>query len=932
MELSKSIIETPYKIAEAVVLESLGSNEKTGLSSEEVKQRLEKFGPNELKEAERTTWWQMFLAQFEDVLVLILLAATVVSFILWLYDPGEEAYPYDSIIILLIVLANAILGVVQEYRAEKSLEALKQLAAPTTLVLRDGKRQKIPAREMVPGDIFFLESGDKVAADSRLLEVVNLKANESALTGESVPVDKTTEPLEGTVEIGDRKNMIFMGTTIAYGRGKAVATATGMQTEIGAIAEMIQTTEKEPTPLQKNLDQVGKQLGMVILIICGVVALTGVLQYGAYTLENILQMFLFGVALAVAAIPEGLPAAVTVALAIGVQKMAAKNSIVRKLSAVETLGSTTVICSDKTGTLTRNEMTARKIWLDGKIIEITGEGYQPIGEFRYNGTSFMSKDLEHLLRIAGLCNNSRLVHHSDRWDIDGDPTEGALVVAAEKGGLGIETLETKYPRLGEVPFSSERMRMATIHQNGGQLEVYTKGAAEVLLPLCDRIFWDGKVQALTEDKQEVILRQNEEMAQQALRTLGLAYRELSEIPQCRPGEYDADRIESNLIFMGLIGMIDPPRKEAITAVEVCKHAGIRPVMITGDHRLTAIAIAKELSMISNDTGMVLTGKDLETMSQEELNERAKEVAVYARVSPEHKVRIVDAMRTHGHITAMTGDGVNDAPALKKADIGVAMGKGGTEVAKEASDMILADDNFATIVTAVEEGRAIFDNLRKFISFLLSSNVGEVVSMFLGIMLAKVLGLIDVQGLAFLPLTATQILWINLVTDGFPALALGVDPKDPNIMDMPPRDPKEQVISKRMWLMIFIVGTWIGLGTLFVLDAYYPGGLVTWRPNIDPDHSRTMAFTTMVMFEIFNAFNFRSFNNSVFRVGVFKNRWLLAAVSFSIILQLVVLYTPVLQKAFHTVPLGLGDWTIAIAVASTVLIFGEVAKRFGWFRT
>ncbi|MCI0527764.1 MAG: HAD-IC family P-type ATPase, partial [Nitrospira sp.] len=419
MELSKSITEAPYQVADAAVLESLGSNEKTGLSLEEAMQRLEKFGPNELKEAERATWWQMFLGQFEDVLVLILLAATVISFILWLYDPGEEAYPYDSIIILLIVLANAILGVVQEYRAEKSLEALKQLAAPTALVLRDGKKQKIPAREIVPGDIFFLESGDKIAADSRLIEVVNLKANESALTGESVPVDKSTDPLEGTVEIGDRKNMIFMGTTIAYGRGKAVVTTTGMQTEIGAIAEMIQTTEKEPTPLQKNLDRVGKQLGMVILVICGVVALTGILQYGAYTLESILQMFLFGVALAVAAIPEGLPAAVTVALAIGVQKMAAKNSIVRKLSAVETLGSTTVICSDKTGTLTRNEMTARKIWLDGKIIEITGEGYQPKGEFRYNGTPFTSKDLEHLLRIAGLCNNSRLVHHSGRWDIEG---------------------------------------------------------------------------------------------------------------------------------------------------------------------------------------------------------------------------------------------------------------------------------------------------------------------------------------------------------------------------------------------------------------------------------------------------------------------------------------------------------------------------------
>jgi len=926
------MIEAPYREDKAVVLERLDSDEKGGLSSEEARRRLEKFGPNELKEAEKTTLWEMFLGQFEDVLVLILLAATLISFLLWLYDPGEEAYPYDSIIILLIVLANAILGVIQEYRAEKSLEALKELSAPTALVLRDGKKQRIPAKEVVPGDILCLESGDKVAADSRLLEVINLKSNESALTGESVPVDKAVEPLEGAVEIGDRKNMIFMGTTITYGRGKAVVTATGMQTEIGAIAEMIQTTEEEPTPLQKNLDQVGKQLGMMILIICGIVALTGILEYGRYTVQAILQMFMFGVALAVAAIPEGLPAVVTVALAIGVQKMAAKNSIVRKLSAVETLGSTTVICSDKTGTLTRNEMTARKIWFDGKVIEVTGEGYQPRGEFLYQGTPWIDKNLDSLLRVAALCNNAKLIQHGDRWEIEGDPTEGALMVVAEKAGLGVETLEAKYPRLGEVPFSSERMRMATIHREGDHLAAYVKGALEVIFPKCDRIFLDGRVQSLTPEQREKILKQNEEMAQQALRVLAIASRELSEIPQGRSGEYDENRIESELIFMGLIGMIDPPRKEAITAVEVCKRAGIRPVMITGDHKLTAIAIAQELNMFPKASARVLTGKDLEAMSQEELTGKVEEVAVYARVSPEHKVRIVDALKAHGHITAMTGDGVNDAPALKKADIGVAMGKGGTEVAKEASDMILADDNFATIVTAVEEGRAIFDNIRKFISYLLSSNVGEVVSMFLGVMLAKALGLIDSAGMAFLPLTATQILWINLVTDGFPALALGVDPKDPRIMSMPPRSSREHVISKRMWIMIFSVGTWIGLGTLFMLDAYHPGGLLEWKPDVDPDHSRTMAFTTMVMFEMFNAFNFRSFTSSVFKVGVFKNPWLLAAVSLSLVLQLFVLYMPALQKAFHTIPLGLEDWIICIAAGSTVLLLGEVAKRLGWFRT
>jgi Ca2+-transporting ATPase len=940
MELSKTLREAPYRLDKASVLESLGSDEKVGLSSEEAKRRLERFGPNELKETEKTTLWEMFLGQFEDVLVWILLAATVISFILWIYDPGEETYPYDSIIILLIVLANAVLGVIQEYRAEKSLEALKKLSAPSALVLRDGQKQKIPAREVVPGDILFLDSGDKVAADARLIEVINLEVDESALTGESVPVSKTTQPLERDVDIGDRKNMVFMGTTITYGRGKAVVVATGMKTEIGAIAEMMQATEKEATPLQKNLDQVGKQLGVVILIICGIVALTGILEHGRYTLQDALQMFLFGVALAVAAIPEGLPAVVTVALAIGVQKMAAKNSIVRKLSAVETLGSTTVICSDKTGTLTRNEMTVRKIWLDGKVIEVTGEGYEPRGEFIYQGMPYTHGDLQYLLQIAGLCNNARLVQRADRWEIDGDPTEGALIVAAEKAGLRIETLEAMYPRIGEIPFSSERMRMTTIHRDGERLVAYIKGAPEVILSLCDYIHLDGKVQPLTPELRERILKQNEEMSQQALRTLGFAYRDLSELSKTGSGLMpsrvesgdEIHQVESQLVFLGLIGMIDPPRKEAIMAVEKCKKAGIRPVMITGDHKLTAIAIAKELNMISDTPPKVLTGKELEALDSEKLSEIAEEVVVYARVSPEHKVRIVDALKARNHIAAMTGDGVNDAPALKKADIGVAMGKGGTEVAKEASDMILADDNFATIVTAVEEGRAIFDNIRKFISYLLSSNVGEVVSMFLGVMLAKVLGLLDPEGQAFLPLTATQILWINLVTDGFPALALGVDPKDPRIMNLPPRDPKEQVISRRMWYMIFTLGTWIGIGTLFVLDAYYPGGLLEWNPDAEPDHSRTMAFTTMVMFEMFNAFNFRSFNTSVFKVGIFKNRWLLAAISLSIILHFVVLYTPGLQKAFHTVPLGWTDWMICIGIGSTVLILGEITKQLGWFRT
>ncbi len=918
---------SPYRQDTKLVLENLKTDEKTGLDPEEVQRRLEQYGFNELKEAPKAGWLEKFLDQFRDTLVLILLVATVVSFLLWFYNPEEAAYPYDSIIILLIVLANAVLGFIQESRAEKSLEALKKMAAPYAWVLRNGKRAHIPAREVVPGDILFLEAGDKVAADARLLQVSTLKVNESAFTGESIPVEKATQAIqEETVTVGDQKNMVFMGTAVTYGRGKAVVTATGMNTEIGKITHLLQQTPPEETPLQKNLDEVGKRLGGLILIICGIVFLTGLVTEGAHTLQGVLGIFMFGLALAVAAIPEGLPAVITIALALGVQKMAEKNAIVRRLSAVETLGSTTVICSDKTGTLTRNEMTVRKIWVDGKILEVTGEGYKPRGEFRWNQKSFSPQDphLKRLLLIAGLCNNARLVQREEGWDIEGDPTEGALVVAAEKGGWILADLELRYPRLEEIPFSSERMRMITVHREEGREVAYLKGAPEVVLNLCNRIFMNGQVCELTPQQRQNILKINEEMAGSALRTLAMAYRPLPGDLRDDRGNFSLNKVEQDFIFVGLMGMIDPPRREAIEAVARCKQAGMKPVMITGDHKLTAIAIAKELNIIQDDKAQVITGKELEALSQQELNELAREVKVYARVSPQHKVRIVEALKSQGHIVAMTGDGVNDAPALKKADIGVAMGKVGTEVAKEAGDMILTDDNFATIVTAVEEGRAIFENIRKFISYLLSSNVGEVVSMFVGVMLSHFLGFIH-EGETFLPLTATQLLWVNLVTDGFPALALGVDPKSPDIMSRPPRNLQEQVISPWMWYRIFFIGTFIGLAILIVLDAYYPGGLWDFKPVADPDYGRTMAFTTLVMFEMFNAFNFRSFHQSVFKVGVFKNLWLIGAVALSVGLQLLVIYMPVLQRAFHTVPLGAIDWVVVILVSSTVLIFMEITK-------
>lgn len=918
---------SPHRQDTQVILEDFKTDEKIGLDPEEVQQRLKQYGFNELTETPKADWLKKFLDQFRDTLVLILLAATIVSFLLWLYHPEEEVYPYDSIIILLIVLANATLGFIQESRAEKSLETLKEMAAPDAWVLRSGKREHIPAREVVPGDILFLEAGDKVAADARLLQVNTLKVNESAFTGESIPVEKATQAIqEETVTIGDQKNMVFMGTAVTYGRGKAVVTATGINTEIGKITHLLQQTPPEETPLQKNLDEVGKKLGGLILISCSIVFLTGLVTEGVHTLQGVLGLFMFSLALAVAAIPEGLPAVVTIALALGVQKMAVKNAIVRRLSAVETLGSTTVICSDKTGTLTRNEMTVRKIWIDGKILEVTGEGYEPRGEFRWNQKRFSPQDphLTRLLHIAGLCNNAHLIRREEGWEIEGDPTEGALVVVAEKGRWILADLELKYPRLGEIPFSSERMRMITIHREEGREVAYLKGAPEVVLDLCNRIFINGQVGELTPQQRQHILKINEEMAGSALRTLAMAYRPLFGEFRDDRGNYSLDKVEQDFILVGLVGMMDPPRKEAIEAVATCKRAGMDPVMITGDHKLTAIAVARELDIIPEDKVRIVTGKELEVLSQQELNDLAQEVKVYARVSPEHKVRIVEALKSHGHIVAMTGDGVNDAPALKKADIGVAMGKGGTEVAKEASDMILTNDNFATIIAAVEEGRTIFENIRKFISYLLSSNVGEVISMFVGVMLSNVLGFIH-KGETFLPLTATQLLWVNLVTDGFPALALGVDPKNPDIMNRPPRDLREPVISKQMWYVIFSLGTFMGLGVLAVLDAYYPGGLWDLKPMSNPDYGRTMAFTTLVMFEMFNAFNFRSFHQSIFKVGIFKNRWLLGAVTLSVILQLLVVYTPVLQKAFHTVPLGLTDWMVVILVSSTVLIFMEIIK-------
>ena len=867
-----------------------------GLSHEEAKRRLMEFGPNELVEKKKISPLEIFASQFKNFLILILLAAVAVSALI-----GEFV---DAIVIFAIVIACAILGFVQEYRAERTMEALKRMAAARARVIRGGEEMEIPAKELVPGDIIVLRSGDRVPADSRLIEAINLKADEASLTGESVPVEKQTESIQGEVAVADRNNMVFMGTNTTYGRGRAVVADTGMRTEFGKIAEMVQAAEEPPTPLETRLEKIGKWLGVICIAVCAIVALVGVAR-GRPPLE----MLIFGVALAVAAVPEALPAVVTVALAIGMQRMARRNAIVRKLPAVETLGCTTVICSDKTGTLTRNEMTVRKLFVNDKTIAVTGEGYEPKGEFRVEKSTEKvvldpQKDghISSLLRIATLCNDARLKSTDGVWTIEGDPTEGALVVTAAKAGMLQEKLGEQYLRIGEVPFTSERKRMSTIHTTPeGEKVAYVKGAPEIILERCAFIFKDGEVKRLSGGEKEAILEINRKMASEALRILGMAYKKMPKTVQ----SFNPEDVEGNLIFVGLMGMIDAPREEAIEAVRKCERSGIKVVMVTGDHKDTAIAVGRELGLKS---GRVLTGAELDAMSDEDLEKIVEETMIYARVSPEHKTRIVKALRKRGHIVAMTGDGVNDAPALKNSDIGVAMGITGTDVAKEASDIVLTDDNFATIVAAVEEGRGIYDNIKKYLAYLLSCNIGEILIMFTAV------GLLALP----LPLVAVQLLWVNLVTDGLPALALGVDPADPDIMERPPRDPKESVFTRPIKILIIGVAAIILIGVLPLFYWTWKGGTLV--------KAQTMAFTTLVMFEMFNVFNCRSEKHSIFKVGPFSNRFLVVAVTTSILMLLMVVYIPFFDVLFDTVPLGLFDWVLVLAISSTVFFAVEIGKK------
>ncbi len=923
-EISQERIE-PHRLAVDDVLQAMGATASSGLDDGEVERRRARHGSNELQaEASRPAWLK-FVDQFTNILVVLLIVAAAISAGLWVYE-RQSALPYEAIAIFVIVILNALLGYVQEARAEKAVAALRRMSAAKATVIRGGERQSIAAADLVPGDIILIEEGDTVPADARVVQSTALQTQEAALTGESLPVAKDTLPVTGAAELGDWHNMVFSGTAAVYGHGCAVVTATGMQTQMGRIAGLLKKAPEEATPLQKELDRVGKILAVTVMIIAIVMIGMILLVSDIHGASEFFDVLILGVALAVAAVPEGLPAVVTAVLALGVQRMARRNAIVRKLAAVETLGSASVIASDKTGTLTKNEMTVRRIVTASGCTTLAGTGYAPIGDMQFEcmDDDALRQELRRALRAADRANNAVLRERGGRWTVEGDPTEGALIVAARKAGLEAEALDARFPRIAEVPFSSERKLMTTVHadaKKGERLIAVTKGAPDVLLTRCSHELVGNEARPLTDARRAEILASNEALASDALRTLAVAFRSLP-VKAADRGAFD-ESVEGELVFLGLIGMMDPPREEAKVAVAKARGAGIRPIMITGDHPRTAAVIAAELGVAAD--GRVIVGTELEAMSDDQLDRAVTEASVYARVNPEHKLRIVEALQRSGMTVAMTGDGVNDAPALKKADIGIAMGITGTDVSKEAADMVLADDNFATIVAAVEEGRAIFFNIRRFLRYLLSSNIGEVMTMFFGVLFARAIGLSGPaagDGAMVFPLLATQILWINLVTDGAPALALGVDPADARTMSRPPRPRGEGVLTPRMWRGIFFVGAVMAVGTLLVLDASLPGGLIEGSGTIA--YAQTMAFTTLVMFQLFNVFNARSDEQSAF-VGLFGNGWLWAAVILSLGLHVAVVYLPFLQQAFSTTALSAGDWATCAAVASSVLWLRELTK-------
>jgi len=873
------------------LLAELDTDPQQGLAVEDARRRLEIYGYNELKEEEKASPFTLFINQFKNTLIIILLIATILSALI-----GELV---DAGIIMAIVIFCAVLGFIQEYRAERALEALKKMLTPTITALRGGRDHEIPSKELVPGDIILLEAGDKIPADGRLIEIHSLQCDEAPLTGESFPVEKELSVLPEGMPVGDRKNMAFTGTSVTYGRGKAIVTATGVNTEFGKIAAELASVPEEKTPLEKRTEEIGKWLGIMALSVCVLVVGASIGREaikGSLDLEFTLTMLMFAIALAVAAVPEALAAIVTGALAIGMREMAKRNALIRKMPAVETLGCTTVICSDKTGTLTKGEMTARRVFAGGGVIEVSGVGYTPQGDFNL---SVNDLSLNMLLRGGILCNDAILSEDGGKWSVRGDPTEGALVVLAAKAEVGQEETRQKYPRIKEFPFSSDRKRMTTVHMmEDGKRRAFMKGAPEVILDRCSSFENGDETVALRDTERGGILRVNEEMAKDALRVLAIAYKDLSETDG-----YSEDLVEKDLVFLGLVGMMDPPREEAIEAVRVCRQVQIKPIMITGDHKLTAVAIAKEIG-IYREGDLVLTGEELNKIEDREFERVVDRVTVYARVSPLDKVKIVRAWKNRGEVVAMTGDGVNDAPALKHADIGVAMGITGTEVAKEASDMVLNDDNFATIVRAIERGRWIYDNIKKYLTYLLRANITEVVV--LG-------GVVMVMGPEYLPLLPAAILYINLATDGLPALALGVAPPDPDIMRKPPRDPRESVFSR-------------DVRTLILMAVLIECPIFLWmffQTQPDMELARTRIFFMFVIIELIIAINFRSLSYSLIQAP--PHKWLLLAITWELGLIAALIPLPAVRNAFGITMPSASDLGIILILGLIVVIAIEIVK-------
>ena len=892
-----------HTMAPEQVLEALETG-PAGLDPDAAQLRLSRFGPNELAPGKKISAWSILLRQFSNLLIVILLAATVISFFL-----GDSL---DAYVILAIVLACVGLGFFQEYRAEKAAAALQKLAAPAATVVREGKERTIPAREVVPGDVLVLHTGDRVAADGRLLEEINLKADEALLTGESTASGKNLAPVaDPGLAVADRKCMVFGGTVITYGRGRAVVTATGMDTEFGKIARMLADVTEDQTPLEARMASIGRVLSIICLTVALGASLLGVLRGHAW-----LEMLIWGVSLLVAAMPEALPAVITGTLAIGTTRMARRNAIVKRLSAVETMGCTTVICTDKTGTLTKNEMTVRRLFLDGELVDVSGTGYDPSGLFEIGGAAVSPGDhpvLAEMARIALLCNDAVLEETGGNWTVRGDPTEGALLVLGRKAGLDPEALGREFPRVAEIPFSSDVKRMSTFHQEAAGVLMCVKGAQEGLLLRTPMMLTAVGERSMSTEDREAIQKQAAAMAHEALRVLGLAYRRLPAVP-----DLESDAADPELVWVGLVGMIDPARPEARQAVDQCRQAGIRVIMVTGDHPVTAAAVAREVGLIPRGTKShpVITGPELNQLSDPQLKKALREARVFARVAPEHKLRLVDILKGQGEVVAMTGDGVNDAPALKRADIGVAMGITGTEVTKETAAMILADDNFATLVSAIEEGRAIYDNIKKYLIYSLSCNIS---------MILVLTGSL-ISGMP-LVLTAIQILWVNLVTDGLPGLALGVDPKAPDVMSRPPRPSQEGVFNRRFNELIVVVSVYLTLILLplFYYYYYHGGWAISVNPELSLPRAQTMVFVTLVLAKLVNGFNCRSEYLSVFKVGVLKNRFLILAVLVSLGMMVMVIEWDPLSNLFHTTPLRWQDWLVAAGLSLTLVPVVELTK-------